>query len=478
MQWCAGEPLGWWPLGFFGLAALWGVSTRASAGAAAWWGFIWGSSYFLLLFDWAASAAHTVLAQIGLAAVEAMFVALVALLWNGASRYRRAAIPLAAVIWVAVEYVRSTWPLGGMPWGSVGYTFVDSPLVRLAPYGSVELVSLVAVGVSIALAQALRSRRKVAIAGAVVVGAGVVGGSVFLPIGAAPSGHLDAAIVQGSVPSPPGPDRALTVTRNHVEAALGVLEKNPDVIFLPESTSDLDFRRDPDAGALIERLTSATDVPILLGSQSYSGNTRLNEYILLVHGKVTATYAKQHPVPFGEYIPWREQIRAITRSVDQVAVDMIAGSDPAAIRVPVGKADVMLATPICFEIADTAVVAEAVRLGAELIVAPTNNATFQGTGEPHQQFAIARFRAIETARSVVQVSTSGITGVIDPRGNVAYSVIDNVPDARVVRVQLADAETFSTRTEPTRVSVTYALGAVGGILAVRALLSKKRRTRQ
>src|SRR3712207_8590540 len=48
--------------------------------------------------------------------------------------------------------------------------------------------------------------------------------------------------------------------------------------------------------------------------------------------------------------------------------------------------------------------------GAQLLVVQTNNATYMGTGQVEQQFAIARLRAIETGRYAVVVATNGVSG--------------------------------------------------------------------
>jgi apolipoprotein N-acyltransferase len=53
-----------------------------------------------------------------------------------------------------------------------------------------------------------------------------------------------------------------------------------------------------------------------------------------------------------------------------------------------------------------------------LLVVQTNNATFGYTAESEQQFAISRIRAIEHGRSVVHVSTVGVSGFVAPDGTV------------------------------------------------------------
>ena len=61
----------------------------------------------------------------------------------------------------------------------------------------------------------------------------------------------------------------------------------------------------------------------------------------------------------------------------------------------------------------------------------TNNATFGYTDESEQQFAISRIRAIEHGRSVVHVSTVGVSGFIRPDGTVTEKTALFTADQRV-----------------------------------------------
>ena len=73
---------------------------------------------------------------------------------------------------------------------------------------------------------------------------------------------------------------------------------------------------------------------------------------------------------------------------------------------------------ICFEVAYDGVVHDVAELDPRLLVVQTNNATYMGTGQVEQQFAISRLRAIETGRHVVTVATNGISGIVAPDGSV------------------------------------------------------------
>jgi apolipoprotein N-acyltransferase len=79
--------------------------------------------------------------------------------------------------------------------------------------------------------------------------------------------------------------------------------------------------------------------------------------------------------------------------------------------------DVPVGLAICFDVIYDEVIAESVTAGAELLVFQTNNADFRGTDENLQQLAVARIRAVETGRTVVNVSTVGTSQIIRPDGS-------------------------------------------------------------
>jgi apolipoprotein N-acyltransferase len=91
----------------------------------------------------------------------------------------------------------------------------------------------------------------------------------------------------------------------------------------------------------------------------------------------------------------------------------VAGTEPGLLDLN----GVTVGDVICFEIAYDDVVRD-VAGKAQLLVVQTNNATYMGTGQVEQQFAIARLRAIETGRYAVVVATNGVSGIVAPDGSV------------------------------------------------------------
>ena len=426
--------LSWWWAAPLAIAILLLALRRDSIPAGLVAGGAFGLSFFLLHVWWAESAVGQPIGWIALAASQAAFVSAFGGVWVWLRRARwlrpRAGcqVVVVTVTWVALERLRGRWPFGGFPWGGLAFSQTDGPLLRLAPLGGTTLVSATVVAVGAALAMSLGTTRRARRRGMLYLVAllGGVAAIQVLPLPVVPEvGTLRIAAVQGNVPS--GQiglrSRALQVTANHAagtatlqgSAAPGTL----DLVLWPESAADIDPRSDGAVAGIVDGAARAVGAPILLGTQRFDGQRRFNDYILWEPGAGgRAAYTKQHPVPFGEYIPYRSFFRRLTPTVDQVGTDMAAGRGIALLSVPIARLgrSVPLTTVICFEVAYDDLVRRSVLAGSEAIIVPTNNASFGRTRESVQQLAMSRFRAAEHNRAVVQISTVGVSAVIAPDG--------------------------------------------------------------
>lgn len=428
--------LGWWPLAYVALAALWLTLARTSA----WGGFFYGWAFgtvFMLPHVWWAHEAVGPVPWVALSVASGAFYGLFGAGWvhvhrSGVTRGTAwLAVPAFALLWTGMEALRSIVPFGGFPWGRVAFSQLDSAVANMAWVGGATLTSFVAAlaGALLGLAaeSALKRRLIVAIA-APLAAIAVVGSGIFIPLdGQATTGTLRVGVVQGNVPNA-GLDafaQAREVTRNHRDGTLALMEDAPgtlDLLLWPENSSDYDPRADDESRALVTEAAQAAGAPLLLGTNDYSPDEgRYNSMLLWsADGVVMDSYSKQRPAPFAEYIPIREVARKFSPAVDRVRHDVIAGEGPATIALPVtdlGRT-VTVGTVICFEVAYDRIVADSVADGAELLLVPTNNASFGDTAESTQQLAMSRLRAIETGRATVQASTVGVSAIIDPRGRI------------------------------------------------------------
>jgi apolipoprotein N-acyltransferase len=214
------------------------------------------------------------------------------------------------------------------------------------------------------------------------------------------------------------------VLDNHVAATRALAGRvadgdaeRPDFVLWPENSTDIDPFGDPTVHADIQGAVDAMGVPILVGAMvdgDEPGDV-YNQGIVWAPGTGPGErYSKTHPVPFGEYIPMRDQLAKLFQRLDQIPRDMVPGTEPGVLDL----AGTTIGDVICFEVAYDGLVHDVVDGGAEMLVVQTNNATYMGTGQVEQQFSIARLRAIETSRYVVVVATNGVSGIIAPDGSV------------------------------------------------------------
>lgn len=150
-------------------------------------------------------------------------------------------------------------------------------------------------------------------------------------------------------------------------------------------------------------------------------------YVVDDHGSLRDAYDKIHLVPFGEYLPARSFLEGIgltplTRSAGRFQ----AGRRLHPVETGIGPSIGVL---ICYEAIFPDLASgwtsrtssdQAARPGWLLNV--TNDAWFGESIGPHQHFAQARIRAVETGLPLVRAANTGISAVVDPLGRVTGSL--------------------------------------------------------
>ena len=433
----------WWAAPF-GLALLAGTLRGRGVWTGAGLGLVFGIVLFAPLLHFTAVAMGNPIGWAALTVVQALYMVVLGAAWALVSRIPvladvgpRAGSAVAArilsfaVLWCGIEELRSSWPWGGFPFGRLAFAMADAPMLPFAAYGgSIGLSLLVAlVGACVfETVHAVRARAAwTALTTAICAGL-VLAAPLALPVNdTAEDGTLAVGAVQGNVAEDfeDAFNRALEVTGNHARAteqlAADTGRGRLDVVIWPENAADLDPRTHRATAELVESSARTIDAPIVVGAvpQEERNHVRYNDMIVWTPGEgAGASYRKHRPVPFAEYIPLRDLIRRVSAQVDRIGVDMAPGTGPQTltVRAAVQDRDVSLAMGICFEVAYDDTLREGVRQGGELIVIPTNNASFLTSSEADQQLAQGRVQAVVHGRGVVQVSTVGITAIISPKG--------------------------------------------------------------
>ncbi|MFH0245339.1 apolipoprotein N-acyltransferase [Streptomyces sp. HK10] len=500
-------PYGLWPLSIAAVAALALLTRGRTARQGAWLGLAMGLPFFLVLLKWLHVIGRD--AVFGLSLVESLFFVPM-----GAALAATSRLPLwplwGACLWVAEEWARDRIPFGGFPWGRLAFAVTDSPFLPLAALGGAPLVTfavaltgtLLAAAVPYGAAAARRRRRTggaegtaapagggprtvrpaLAAAGAAALAAAVTAAGHAVPVRTAAADTVRIAVVQGNVQQP-GMDflgRPMLILNNHVEATLKLAEdveagreERPDLVIWPENASDLDPHRYPQAYDAIDRATKAVGVPVLVGAlvghPEREGYVENQGIVWDPEAGPGASYTKQHPVPFGEYVPYRDQLSKVITRLQRVPRDFWPGESTGVMDVgPARLGDV-----ICFEVAYDEIVRDTVNDGARALVIQTNNATYGNTGQPEQQLVMSRLRAVEHGRAVVTAATSGISAIVAPDGTIGQRTEEFTQDVITADLPLRDETTPADRIGP----VPEWVLAMVGVLSCAAALATGRRGR-
>ncbi len=134
----------------------------------------------------------------------------------------------------------------------------------------------------------------------------------------------------------------------------------------------------------------------------------------------SAVYAKQHLVPFGEYLPMAWLIEPVLPALAELAqTDNIKAGETSVI-LPTESGDV--GGLICFDSIYESLALDSVRNGAEIIAVSTNDAWFKDSAALSMHFSQSRLRAIECGRYVIRSANTGISAIIAPTGEVLSSL--------------------------------------------------------
>ena len=405
-------------LAFCALCILMAVVSRAKTSAAAFWlGLFAGAGHFLLALSWIVQPFFVdpwrhgwmaPFALIGLAFGLGLFWAV------AAAVAQRARWPLAALVCtLALADLLRGHIFTGFPWALHGHILLDTPLEQVAALiGGYGMSALVLVAAGIAANAPRRGLPFVLIAALGGMGLSILNLKQALP--AAPGGIV--RVVQPNIP------QTLKWDADEARASFGTLldltatpgTPAPSLAIWPETAVPFLLTEGEGAAAAI----GASPAPVAAGIQRVKGPAAWNSLVLIgPGGSITQTYDKIHLVPFGEYIPYGDTAYALfglRAFAAQQGFGYTAGTTPHLMDLGPGLG---LARPlICYEAIFPEEIASETRPGWLLQV--TNDAWFGTLTGPYQHFSLARLRAIEQGLPLVRAANTGISAVVDARGQI------------------------------------------------------------
>ena len=368
-----------------------------------------------------------------------------------------AALVVIPSCWLLTEWLRSWQALGG-PWAVYGVSQWQHPAVlALAAVGGVWLISFALVMTNVAIVLVIESlprfggttlRPGLALLGAAAALASVGAGPLAFALTPANPAvrYATVAMVQPGMISNTSlrvyASQALTAELSRGGTLSGV---RPDLIIWGESSIAVDLTLAKNRGQLLqlEQLAAQDGADILVSQDATPPGKGHEKWAVLVSPSgIKGIYIKTRLVPFGEYVPFRQQLGWLTKISRAAQSNMIPGTG-AHLLYPTDRTGkpLPIGVLICFESAFPDMSRVDTDKGAQLIVYQSATSTFQGTWGPDQHASLGAVRAAETGRPVVQAALTGVTVAFDARGRLLAWMGQSSRGVVTVRLGLPAAST-------------------------------------
>ena len=327
-------------------------------------------------------------------------------------------------LWILAEWFRASI-FTGFPWLNIGYSQIDTPLSSLAPMFGVYGISWFATLISATLVALflVTHKTRIVIACTFFITWIVLGSLNEINWTTEKGNVISVALIQGAIPQeikwkPDQRQRTLDLY-----LSLSDQYKDSQLIIWPETAIPVLHHQ---AKEFIQQLADEArsqnhDYLIGIPFKDLDSNRFYNG--ITVIGSNNDTYYKQHLVPFGEYLPFDKWLRPILDLMKIPMSDFSAGPN----RKPVVRAaNEIIGVSICYEDVFGEEIISALP-DATLLVNISNDAWFGDSIAPHQHLQMARMRALETGRYMLRATNTGVSAIINEKGNITTSSPQFIP---------------------------------------------------
>lgn len=373
-------------------------------------------------------------------------------------------ILILPVVWTALEGIRNYIPFGGWPWFNIAMSQSQYlPLIQIADITGVYGVTFLVIWGNVWLTECFLKWRE---GRSQPFGIKI---SLFLPktvttlflfvlvlgygfyrlhqIGSDVKQWptLKVGLIQPNIPQDEKwEEQYRTKHEELLYEAVESLQNSVDLIIWPETawfkTLWIEENRIPPLDMGITKASG--DRPYSLLGLSFArtqdkGLVYYNSAALVdAQGTIHGKYHKISLIPFGEYVP----LPRLFYFLDPIAA--IGAFEPGHSYAPLSLPGSNVGVLICGEDIFPEISRKMVREGAHLLVNMTNDAWYNYSSEPYQHLALAAFRSIETRRTMVRATNTGISAVIGPTGKILQAAPLEVQSLLTYQAPLSKAQTL------------------------------------
>ena len=409
----------------------------------------------------AASVAVLFAAMVLLPLFQAAPLALSALFMCQMAKSRVFRIPALFSIFFAASasllfYLQNfTW--AGVPWAPPVIGLASSPVfIQTASlFGSSFLTffiflinALVAEGYD-AFRHCLDKRAALSVLAALLLFLGNSGiGALLLQRNTADSRSVKVALIQGCAPI-----SEFYTQASHLNScrylAKRAAAQSPDIMLWSETALERSLEKDSASKLLFSSIAEETGAIQIIGAFSSPENEDAYYNALFVFypdGSLSEeVYHKRRPVPFGEYLPMAELFKIILPALTEINMlsrDIDPGRDSALFHLP----DFTAGGLICFDSIYPALARDSVKDGADILLIPTNDSWFDGSFGKTLHCSHAVLRAVENGRPVARTGNTGLSVLINEKGEIIASAIPDQSDEITGVLSLSSSDTLYTAT--------------------------------